>query len=215
MERSQHITQNDPRVYGRDYVANTSSCDGISAFHNEPAKHDHVEYFQSFALLREKGLPSRLPAEQKAAIQNLPLIKSLQDNLLQLSTKSASKSEIQSARTRFYTVRSKLEKDALADYQLQWVQQRRDWKVMTRGKQRKDDDESKDLVNILRRLMPERDRLARLMTMDTIATEVERRQAVEDLYLMASQDCEVIYLPGDKPINGSCPLDGCEMKLAR
>jgi hypothetical protein len=42
-ERSQHITHNDPRVYGQSYVANTSSCDGRRAFLNEAAQHDHVE----------------------------------------------------------------------------------------------------------------------------------------------------------------------------
>ena len=36
-ERSQHTTQNDPRVYGQSYVANTSSCDGRRTFLDEAA----------------------------------------------------------------------------------------------------------------------------------------------------------------------------------
>jgi len=35
VQRSQYITQQDERVYGRSYVANTSSCDGKAAFLNE------------------------------------------------------------------------------------------------------------------------------------------------------------------------------------
>ena len=68
-ERSQHITQNDPRVYGQSYVANTSSCDGRRAFLDEAAQHDHVEYFQGFSKFREKGLPWTLPAEKEAALE--------------------------------------------------------------------------------------------------------------------------------------------------
>src|SRR5436190_3267695 len=68
-ERSQHITQNDPRVYGESYVANTSSCDGRRAFLNEAAQHDHVEYFQGFSKFCEKGLPCYLPAEKETALE--------------------------------------------------------------------------------------------------------------------------------------------------
>ncbi len=69
VERSQHINQTDPRVYGQSYVANTSSVCGKSAFLDEVAQHDHVDYFQSFANFREKGLPTKLPAEKEDAIR--------------------------------------------------------------------------------------------------------------------------------------------------
>ena len=45
--------------------ANTSSIDGRDAFFHEPAQHDHVDYFQSFAKFREKELPMSLPAEKE------------------------------------------------------------------------------------------------------------------------------------------------------
>ena len=71
-ERSQHITQTDTRVYSQSYVANTSSVDGRSAFLNEPAQHDHIDYFQPFAKCCEKGFPSSLPAEREATNRQDP-----------------------------------------------------------------------------------------------------------------------------------------------
>lgn len=50
-------------VYGQSHVANTSSVDGRSAFLNVSAQHGHIDYFQSFASSREKGLPHTLPAD--------------------------------------------------------------------------------------------------------------------------------------------------------
>jgi hypothetical protein len=44
-QRSQHLTQSDPRVFG-EYVANCSSVAGMRAFLDEEADHREVEYFQ-------------------------------------------------------------------------------------------------------------------------------------------------------------------------
>lgn len=52
VERSQHLTQADPRVFGQSYVANCSSIDGQGAFLDESADHRHVEYFQSLEKFR-------------------------------------------------------------------------------------------------------------------------------------------------------------------
>ncbi len=84
VERSQHINQTDPRVYGQSYVANTSSVCGKSAFLGETAQHDHVDYFQSFAKYREKGLPSKLPAEEEDAIRRDPQFFKFENEVLRL-----------------------------------------------------------------------------------------------------------------------------------
>ena len=45
VQRSQHLTQADPRVFGQSYVANCSSVDGQAAFLREAPDHRHVDYF--------------------------------------------------------------------------------------------------------------------------------------------------------------------------
>ena len=86
VERSQHITQTDTCVYSQSYVANTS-VSGRDAFLGEAASHDHVDFFQSFAKFREKGLPNCLPAEQEDAIRQALLHKIKKLHLLTQSAK--------------------------------------------------------------------------------------------------------------------------------
>lgn len=215
VERSQHLTQNDPKVYGASYVANTSSACGKSAFANEEAKHDHVNVFQSFSLLRETGLPDKLPAKMKAEIRQETELIELENQVRQLRLQKALSSEIQAARSKASSRLASLTKKRLEEFQLEWVQQRRDWKVLTGGKERPEDNTKTDLFVILSRIMPELGRLSGPMTSDKDASEEERRQAIQDLYSMASSDCTVSYRPGEKPDNGICPAKSCSVEITR
>ena len=215
VQRSQHITQTDTRVYGQSYVANTSSVDGRSAFLDEPTQHDHVEYFQSFASLRERGLPLFLPAEEEAAINEDENIIKLQSNVTQLKGQNAPPSEIRAAQQRVRNSRIRLARIKLKEYQLVWIQERRDWKVMTRGKERSDDNRRTDLLKILTLIMPELGRLTQTMVSDTVVSEQDRRQAIEDLFTLISRDYTVIYRPGEEPIDGACPVNGCGAKMVK
>jgi len=84
VERSQHVNQTDPRVYGQSYVANTSSVCGKSAFLGETAQHDHVDYVQSFARFCDNGLPSKLQAEEEAVIGRYPQLLELESKFQRL-----------------------------------------------------------------------------------------------------------------------------------
>ena len=86
---------------------------------------------------------------------------------------------------------------------------------MTRGKERPDDDERTDLLEILSLVMPELGRLARTMISNEVVSEKERRQAIEDLCSLASQDCTVLYRPGEKPVNGVCPAKDCGAEIMK
>jgi len=132
-----------------------------------------------------------------------------------LRTGHGTTSEIKAAQTKARTYRASLTKKRLQQYKLEWVRDRRDWKVKTRGKERSDDNEKTDLVEILSRLMPERGRPARTMISDIVVSEEERRLAIEDLFSLASQDCTTLYRPGEKPIDGVCPGKGCSVEMSR
>ncbi len=196
-------------------MANTSSVDGRSAFLNEPAQHDHIDYFQSFAKSREKGLPSRLPADREDAIRRDSQLLEFESKVHRLKKGNGTASQIKAAESKVRGYRATLTKKSLQQYKLEWVRQRRDWKVTTRGKERPNDDEQTDLLGILSRLMPERGRLTQTMVSDKIVSEEERRQAIEDLCALASQDCTILYRPGEKPVEGVCPVEGCGVEMMR
>ncbi|KAJ4507488.1 hypothetical protein HRR83_004066 [Exophiala dermatitidis] len=77
VQRSQHLTQADERVFGQSYVANCSSVDGQAAFRNEKSDHRHIEYFQSMEKFHEDGLPDKLPSHLEDEIYRDPELREL------------------------------------------------------------------------------------------------------------------------------------------
>ena len=179
-------------------MASTSSVCGRTAFYNEPPEHDHVDFFQSFAKPREKGLPSSLSAEKEAAVRQDPQLLELERETARLRSGRATASEIKAAKGRARNYCSGLRKKRLQQYKLEWVRQRRDWKVATRGNGKADDTQTTDLLDILSSIMPERRRLTKTMISDKDVSEQERRQAVEDLCSLVTQDTTTFYRPGEE-----------------
>ena len=212
-ERSQHITQNDPRVYGQSYVANTSSCDGRRAFLDEVAQHDHVEYFQGFSKFREKGLPWTLPAEKEAALERDQHLIELKNRLQQLKSEGEGDQDISRAKNKVRSYYDSLWRTSRQNYQAWWVQNRRDWKIRTQGKEQAEDFTPTQLVQTLSMIMPERGRLTEMMISDKVISEPERKQAVIDLYSFITRDYTVLYRPGEEPIGGACPVNDCGKKM--
>ncbi|KAN0085538.1 AdoMet-dependent rRNA methyltransferase [Elaphomyces granulatus] len=131
-ERSQHITQSDPRVFGQSYVANCSSVDGQATFLGEEAEHDHIAYFQGLRKFREKGLPCELPAQIKASLTRDPKILELKSKVQQLEVENADPCDVSEAKKRIRDYRNSLEAKTLQQYQQDWIRDRRDWKIITR-----------------------------------------------------------------------------------
>lgn len=215
VQRSQHINQSDPRVYGQSYVANTSSVDGRRRFAGEEPQHDHINYFQGFSQFRERGLPRQLPAKEKARVNEDPQLLDLQKRIRLLQNESASDLDIKHATNEARNYKVRVLKTRLAQYQLEWVRQRRDWKIDTRGKECPEDDTKTDLESALSRVMPERGRLARTMLSDRPTTEQERKQCITDLCSLISQDSTAFSLPEERLVNGRCPVTGCKTIITR
>ena len=202
-------------MWGRSYIANVSSVDGKSAFLDEPAQSDHIAYFQSFARFHESGLPQQLPAERVAANQADTRVRTLREEVARLKSSQAGPREIRLAEGKLRQCRDHLVRKSKKEFHQQWVRERRDWKVLTRGLERPDDTQSADLHDILSKIWPGRGRLTTTMTSDRVASDRERRQAVEDLLLLATQQFEVLYRPGESPINGRCPVEACGREMER
>ena len=196
-------------------MANTSSVCGRSAFLGEAAQHDHVDYFQSFAKFRERGLPSKLPAKEERAIRQDPQLLTFESEVLRLKRERTPASEIKAAESKSRACRARLGRKRLQQYKFEWVRERRDWKVKTGGMERPDDEAKTDLLDILSRVMPERGRLATTMISDRVVSEGGRKEAIEDLRSLASQDCTTLYRPGEQPVEGLCPVANCGQNMIR
>lgn len=63
--------------------------------------------------------------------------------------------------------------------------------------------------------MLKRDRLTRMMILNKIVFEKERRQVIEDLCSFASQDCTILYRSEEKSVENVYSVKDCVMKMMK
>ncbi|GKT83761.1 hypothetical protein Ct61P_01611 [Colletotrichum tofieldiae] len=205
VQRSQHITHSDVRIFGASYVANCSSVDGLSAFFGENPDHTAVEFFQGIEKFREQGAPTALPAASERALWQNEEVVALEKELT-LVKGSSKERQVSSA---LHSLRRRLRANALTKYRRDWVRERRDWKILTRGKVQPALGPVRS--NQLTPFIPELERVERLMASMSKLGKPSMRQAVQDLYSLASKDCTVLYYPGEEPIGGGCRFCGTHL----
>jgi hypothetical protein len=64
-----------------------------------------------------------------------------------------------------------------------------------------------DRAQALFRVLPERARLADRIKSKEPRTRVQRLSAVEDLLSLCMRNFDVMYRPGEEPVDGACPSD--------
>ncbi|KAN0066788.1 hypothetical protein V8E54_015077 [Elaphomyces granulatus] len=135
----QHLTQADPRRS----MANCSSVNGQAAFRDEESDHRHIRYFQSL-----ERLPNKLPTHLEEALNRDPRLCELEKE--------------PNSVTRTILRRRSLEHYAAT----RSVRERRDRKILTRGRGVAQDKFKTDFVQNICLLLPERGRLAQKMAAD-------------------------------------------------
>jgi len=213
VQRSQHLTQADPRVFGQAYVANTSSVDGQAAFLGEPINHKHIDYFQGLGQFREPGLPCELPVRLEEGLKQDAQLQELEEEVRQCPRECST--ALKQSKQLLESHWKRLKRIALREHQEQWVEERRDRQIITRGKEQFDDHQRTDLVESLCLLFPERKRIAQKLISDNVMTSEDRWLAMEDLRVLCTRDISVLYLPGHQPIDGCCPVKCCRLRLDR
>ena len=207
------MTQADLRVFGQSYVANCSSVDGQAAFRDEESDRRHIDFFQSLEKFHEDGLPDHLPAHLEEGLERDPHLCKLKSQMRMHMGVDGSHSDFSAAKRQVTTYRRKLHREAIRVYQESWVQERRDWKVLTRGKEVAKDHSKTELAQSVYIFFPERGRVAGKMASPHPMTSDEMWDALRDLQSLCSQDSDVHYLPGTRPVNGACPVQNCLRRL--
>ncbi|KAE8380696.1 hypothetical protein BDV26DRAFT_302608 [Aspergillus bertholletiae] len=98
-------------------------------------------------------------------------------------------------------------------FQSKWVQDQRDWKILTRGRERPDFVEQTAEKQAQYKVMPELDRLADIMSSNVPLLFNEKAVVVRDLYTQCLRDFDVVYRPGEEPVEGRCPVASCGHSL--
>ncbi|MCJ1474750.1 hypothetical protein MMC13_003410 [Lambiella insularis] len=213
VQRSQHLTQGDPRVFGQSYVANCSSVDGQAVFRDEESDHRHIEFFQSLEKFHEEGLPDKLPSHLEEDINRDPDLSEFEKKIQTLASSRLDDPALRKARQHHANHLKKLKLNALRQYQTHWVRERRDWKILTRGRAAAPDKGRTEFVQNICLLIPERGRLAQTMATDQVSTPDEIWHALQDVYNLCRHDFTVVYLPGSRPVDGACPVKCCQLRI--
>ncbi|KAH9229106.1 hypothetical protein K456DRAFT_1753003 [Colletotrichum gloeosporioides 23] len=196
VERCQHLTQTDRNIFGSSYVANCSSVDGLGAFLGEQADHSAVNFFQGIEKFRESGAPNVLPAAIEKALWQKREVADLEEQI-SLAVTADHKAKLSG---NLRNLPRKLKATALAEYRDQWVRDRRDWKLLTRGKVSPGTSTSDG--NLVVAFIPELERVERLMLSTQPLSSECMQRAMHDLYTLASKGFAILYYPGEQPIAG-------------
>lgn len=117
----------------------------------------YVDCFQGLKRFHEQGLPCRLPARLEEQIKQDPQLQELEAEVRRYPSQRPS--GVEKSKRQLASYLKSLRRATLYKHQEQWIQERRDWKVATRGKEQSRNVHRTDLVQSLSLLLPERRRL--------------------------------------------------------
>jgi hypothetical protein len=143
---------------------------------------------------------------------NDPTATKLHRDLCQLRERGATEGAINEARRKFNIYLHELKTRALARWKEEWLEDRYEKIIQTRGRISHDRSSAIDRAQALFRVMPERARLADMMKSNEHRTRAQRLSAVQDLVSLCRRNFEVFYRPGEEPVDGACPV--CQCKLS-
>ena len=198
-------------LFERSYISKISIVDGQALFLREDPQRDHINLLRSAGRCRVTALPQKLPAQIAREVEESPQMVELSRQVAQME--SCSKKE----RGIFVQRKVNVRKEALKKYQDQCVIDQYHQHVLapesTAGEGKVTVSGSMGLAEeafqLIRRLMPERSRLAD-QTRSCEPCDPESRVIVlKNLVQSCCDDERVIYRPNERPIGGFCPVKSC------
>jgi hypothetical protein len=212
---SQIYAHRSESTYPEHYQAHCSSIDTVGDVLDEEEETYHIAYFQGYRQFREVGLPSELPAEMKEAILRRPELVEARDRLQELLTK-ADFLAAEHAKHEYRKLHTHIRLSELYRHQSEWFQERRDWRVLNRGRNDPECPESNTCTRALALIMPELGSLAAALSSSEPLSFDERLLFAEQLLTQCRRDYDVIYLPGEAPTDdGKCPVDDCQADIQK
>ncbi|KAJ5475343.1 hypothetical protein N7539_008409 [Penicillium diatomitis] len=202
-------------TYPKDYLLHCSSIDTVSAVLDEEDQSEHIEYFQGFERFYEPGLPGELPAGIEQSILDKPELLEIRSRIQRLEDHNADKESINAERLNYKKTIVHHRLFELKEYQAHWVRERRDRRILNRGKQEPLTLENDVRTRAQALSMPELSRIAALMSCNRELSFDEMLLFVQDLQSQCALDFDVVYLPGESPTQGLCPARGCRKQIAR
>lgn len=187
--------------------------DGQGAFLREPAKLDHIAFFQSFERFHWIGLPTELPLEKKEAIDRDSAVLELEGQMATMTKQGGPPDDLLNLRGKLNNCRKALTANALDGHREQWLQTRKEALLQCRGRGLSDHDRTADLFETLCLVFPERAQLANIMNLKSEMTQMDTLMATQHLLTLCKRDPTVTYRTRQAPIDGRCPSRRCGLQM--
>lgn len=149
-----------------------------------------------------------LPAvKEKGILENPGLveIKSRIQNLI--GTGDIESAE--SAKKEYRRQDLRLRLNELTHYQREWFRERRDRRILDRGKGDPERAEENPCTRALALIMPELEFLGTTMSSAEPLSFDQRMLFAQNMLAHSNRDYDVVYLPNEAPVNGRCPVASC------
>ncbi|KAJ5471326.1 hypothetical protein N7530_008683 [Penicillium desertorum] len=206
---SQIYGHKDAGTYPKEYLLHCSSIDTVSAVLGEEEQSSHIEYFQGFERFYERGLPGELPAGIEASILQMPEVVDIRRRIKQLEASNSDKRVTAAEKLNYRKTLIRLRLASLKEYQNRWVREKRDQRILNRGKAELVISENDVSTRAQSLLMPELAHISTLMSSDRELSFDEMLLFVDDLKTHCERDFDVAYLPRESPIQDRCPARDC------
>lgn len=206
---SQIYGHKDAGTYPKEYLLHCSSIDTVSAVLGEEEQSSHIEYFQGFERFYERGLPGELPAGIEASILQTPEVVDIRRRIKQLEASNSDKKVTAAEKLNYRKTLIRLRLARLKEYQNRWVREKRDQRILNRGKAELVISENDVSTRAQSLLMPELAHISTLMSSTRELSFDEMLLFVDDLKTYCERDFDVAYLPRESPIQDRCPTRDC------
>ncbi|KAJ5971697.1 uncharacterized protein N7479_001615 [Penicillium vulpinum] len=210
---SQILAHKGLNTFPEHYQAHCSSIDTVGAVLDEEDQSDHIEYFQGYVQYYERGLPGELPAEIKESILEKPDMVEMRAQIDSFA-QNHDEDRLKNKKLEYRKALVRYRLFELRQYQIRWAQEKRDRKVINRGKEEPTHSENDIRARTQMLIMPEVARIATAMSSTKELSFDEKLLFVEDLQTQCLRDFDVVYLPNESPVHGLCPVKGCQINIA-
>ena len=208
-ELSQVLGHTSGKMYEQSYQSRISSIDGQALFLREAPNVRPIEYLRSAARHKNTDLPRKMPAQVAADFEDSQEMKALRSKLAELTPTELDE------RKKIIEMQLRLRKQALREYQDQWLQDEYVRQVSTASVDCKKRNSAETEVDNLRPFFPERVRVADMIGTLMPFLHQRRKSALEGLIAICNPaDQRIWYRPDEIPIEGRCPVLHCGIDIS-
>ena len=205
-----HGGHKDERTFGDSYMPNNAGTDLQGGYFDGKVRSIVNDRFRGLTLHRNPELWHTLPAKKQYELENSPEFSAIQEEIETLVAKAKTDPTAKNHRNALMAQRRKLVSDELCR-----CQRLQPSKLSARP----DDAElmgyHRTQFHRVRRLMPERDRLASKLFLVAPIRSDEGRSVLRDMITLCRQDAEVPFRPGLELEKCSCLNPNRKLDLDR